>query len=222
MEIHFEVHIETPLLHDEAKAKITNRLEKMQIPLGQGIIDPMAVLCYSAKRGGQRGVWNGVVKLHLQNPEIDGIKLLQGLCPFVLYFDIIDGYSNHPCTKKYNLGKVCKSFHNIARNDSLTVKIKSDNLLDTTASSFFHDILRNSFLKKHDFEVMDVQKKTHECHTFILAPTPNQADKIRLHHVAANHKVIMPQKRCLRHHVSLPRPRLRKMPCPSHFLTFRF
>ncbi len=64
-----------------------------------------------------------------------------------------------------------------------------------TASTLFYDVLRNSFLKKQDFEIMDVQKSTIDSHAFIMAPTPKQAEKIRLHHVAANQEIIMPQKK---------------------------
>lgn len=123
VEIHFEVNIETPILHDIAKAMITQRLKAMDIPLGTDIIDLIVALCFSTKREGQRGVWNGV------------------------------RYARY----KFFCSKVCKSYHSVARNANLSVKIKSDNLLDTTASAVFYDILRNSFLKTHDYEIVDVQ-----------------------------------------------------------------
>lgn len=47
-----EVNIKSPILYEDAKTMITQRLINMKIPLGTNIIDPMAVLCLSTKRGG--------------------------------------------------------------------------------------------------------------------------------------------------------------------------
>jgi len=112
----------------------------MNIPLGTDIIDLVAVLCFSTRRRGQKGFWNRVIKLHLLNPETDGIKMLKRLRPFILKLHTIDANSNIQ-TSKSILGKVCKSFHNVIRNINLSVKIKSDNLVDTTASALFHDVI---------------------------------------------------------------------------------
>ena len=64
---------------DEALNQITKRLEKMNILLGDEISDPIAIMC--THEGKQ---WVGHVKVHLKNVQEDGVKLLQGLHPFII------------------------------------------------------------------------------------------------------------------------------------------
>ena len=54
-----------------------------------------------------------IVKLHLFNPQIDGIALLTGLTSFILYLE--------PHSRVGSLGKVCKTYHFIARGNNLSV-----------------------------------------------------------------------------------------------------
>ena len=63
----------------------------------------MSILCMSVKMGGVKGVWAGIVKLHLINPHIDGIALLTGFRAFILHLE--------PYSSVGSLGKVCKSYH---------------------------------------------------------------------------------------------------------------
>lgn len=80
----------------------------MQISLGTNLIEPISIICMSIKRGGIKGVWAGIVKLHLIHPQTDGVALLMGLRPFILYLELHSNVGS--------LGKVCKSYHSIARN----------------------------------------------------------------------------------------------------------
>lgn len=83
IEIHFELYREN-LLHDVVKPMVLERLSEMGIALGTDVIDPVSVICFSHRKSGQRGVWSGVIKLHLLNPEVDDIGMLKGLRPFIL------------------------------------------------------------------------------------------------------------------------------------------
>lgn len=107
---------------------------------------------------------------------------------------MVEGYSSIQCWN-FVLSKVCKSYYNVSSNANLSVKIKSENLVGITTSVIFHDILRNSFIKKHDSEIMNIQTGTCERHVFMMAPTPKQTEEIRLHQVAANQEIIFPQKK---------------------------
>ena len=84
--IHFQLP-NTPLFHNHVKELVKNRLELMSIPLGTNLIEPISILCMSVKRGGEKRVWAGIIKLHLLHPETDGIAMLEGLRPFILQLD---------------------------------------------------------------------------------------------------------------------------------------
>ena len=154
----------------------------MNIPLGINLIEPISILCMSVKRGGEKGVWAGIIKLHLLHPETDGIAMLKGLRPFILQLD--------PPPNMSTLGKVCKSYHAIARNTNLSIKITSDTLIGISPYALFYDVLESSFRRGHDFEVVDVQKNTPQSHAYIVAPTPLQAKKIQDLHVTTHHEIL--------------------------------
>ena len=56
----------------------------MKIPLETNLIEHISILCMSVKNWRVKGVWAGIVKLHLLNPHIDGISLFTGLRAFIL------------------------------------------------------------------------------------------------------------------------------------------
>ena len=126
--IHFQLP-NTPLLHNHVKELVKNRLETMNIPLGTNLIEPISILCMSVKRRGEKGVWAGIIKLHLLHPERDGIAMLKGLRPFILQLDPLPNLST--------LGRVCKSYHAIARNNNLSIKITSDTLVGISPYALF-------------------------------------------------------------------------------------
>ncbi|KAG0597037.1 hypothetical protein M758_UG306300 [Ceratodon purpureus] len=101
----------------------------MNIPFGTKHIEPISILCMSVKRGGEKGVYAGIVKLHLFHPKSDGIALLKGLRPFLLQLDTSSNVGT--------LGKVCKSYHAIARNNNLSIKITSENLVGVSHYALF-------------------------------------------------------------------------------------
>jgi hypothetical protein len=139
--------------------------------IGTDLIDPVTILCKHAKEGEQKGIWSGIIKLHLLRPEVDGINLLKGLRPFILRLDEDEAY----------IGKVCKGYDAIVDNNNLLVLIKSENLERIKAQDLFKEILENSFARGHDFEITSIQKGTLQRHAYIVAPTPQQAKKIELH-----------------------------------------
>ena len=136
----------------------------MEIQLGEDLINLVTILYKHAKEGEQKGIWSGIIKLHLSRPEVDGL---------ILRFDNDEPY----------LGKVCKGYDAIAGNDNLSVLIKSENLEGIKAHDLFKEILESSFTCGHDFEITSVQKSTSQRHAYIVAPTPHQAKKIELHQI---------------------------------------
>ena len=159
----------TPLLHNLIKELVRKRLELMQIPLGTNIIEPISIMRMSVKRGGKKGVWAGIAKFHFLHPEIDGVALLKGLRPFILELD--------PNSTQGTIGKVCKTYHSIARNNNLSIKITSEILVNVPSHMLFKDILDNSFRRGHEFEIVEVQKNTPNNHAYIVAPPPHKPRK---------------------------------------------
>ena len=82
-------------------------------------------------------MWTGIIKLHLLNPHIDGIALLTGIRIFIFHLE--------PQSSVGSLGKVCKSYNSIARNNNLSIKITNEALVGITAHDLFLDVLENSF-----------------------------------------------------------------------------
>jgi hypothetical protein len=167
--IHFQLP-NTPLMHNHVKELVQEMLDDMKIPLGTNLIEPISILCMSVKKGGMKEVWAGIIKLHLLNPHIDGIALLTGLRAFILHLESRSSVGS--------LGKVCKSYHTIARSNNLSIKISNETLVGITAHDLFLDILENSFRRGHKFEIVEVQKSTPNNHAYIVTPTPLQVQKI--------------------------------------------
>jgi hypothetical protein len=62
---------------------LTNdKVKTMKIEVGENLREPIVVFCF---HGTKR--WNGVIKLHLKNPETDGKGLLRELRSFILKID---------------------------------------------------------------------------------------------------------------------------------------
>ena len=179
--IYFQL-LNTPLFHNHVKELVQERLSDMQIPLGTNLIEPISILCMSVKRGGVKGVWAGIIKLHLLNPHVDGIALLTGLRAFILYLE--------PNSNVGYLGKVSKSYHTIARNNNLSIKISNDTLIGISSHSLFLDVIENSFRRGHNFEIVEVQKGTANNHAYIVAPTPFQAQKIQKLQISTQHLIL--------------------------------
>ena len=92
---------------------------------------------------------------HCQSPYppsphciIDGAPLLTGLRSFIVHLE--------PHLSVESLGKVCKLYHSIARNNSLSIKISNNTLVEYHLMIFFLDILDYSFRKGHDFDIVEV------------------------------------------------------------------
>ena len=130
-------------------------------------------------------MWAGIIKLHLLNPHIDGIALLTGFTAFILHLE--------PHSSVGSLGKVCKSYHTIARSNNLSIKITNDALVGITAHDLFLDVLENSFRRMHNFEVLDVQNGAANNHAYLVAPTSFQAKNIQTLQVSTNHLILEDQ-----------------------------
>ena len=122
-------------------------LKEMKIALGSKIAEPIAILC----RNGSTRHWAGTIKLHLKHLGVDGINLLSGIRPFILTLDEV-----------MTVGKVCKSYNTIAKNNLLSVKISSPSLENITGHGLFKEVLEESFKHGQELEITGVQKNITE------------------------------------------------------------
>ena len=135
----------------------------MRIPLGSKIAEPIAILY----RNESARHWSGIIKLHLKHPEVDGINLLNDTRHFIL---ILDG--------NMTVGKICKSYNTIGKNNMLLVKINSLSLMNVTGYGLFKEVVEESFKRGQELEITGVQKNTLETWAWLIAPTPTQVEKI--------------------------------------------
>ena len=163
--------------HEEILKLTQARLKDMRIALGTKIAEPIAILC---KNGSARH-WSGTIKLHLKHPGVDGINLLNGTRPFILTLD-----------SAMTVGKICKSYNTIARNNMLSVKINSPSLGDVTGHALFKEIVEESFKRGQELEITGVQKNTTETWAWLVAPTPTQAEKIVKFKATFRNEIIAP------------------------------
>ena len=130
---------------DEIYEKTEARLEVMGIELGEILREPIAVICF---HGSKR--WSGTVKLHLKDPMKDANDLLHGNRSFILKLDDIT----------HCRGKDFKSFDSIAIASLLSVKISSPTLQGKKWFELHEEIVKDSFKRGYEFEIMSVQKMT--------------------------------------------------------------
>jgi hypothetical protein len=103
---------------------------------------PIAPLCNS-----KNDTWNGIIRVHLKKPEVDGNALLEGTRIFTLELD-----------EETTVSKISRGFDNIAANDNLIVKITSKSLLTMPSHRLYELLVRDSFHCCKEFEVTQVLK----------------------------------------------------------------
>ena len=160
------IYFEKPIhqhTHEKILKATQDSLKDMRITLGSRIAEPIAILC----RNGSNMHWAGTIKLHLKYPGVDGINLLSGIRHFILTLN-----------DKMTVGKVCKSYNTVVRNNILSVKISSPSLAEVSGHGLFREVLEESFKRKQELEITGVQKNIKETWAWLVAPTPAQAGKI--------------------------------------------
>ena len=173
------IHFNRPIkqfTHGEILGMTQERLKKMKIPLGSKIAEPITILCMN----GSARHWSGTIKLHLTHPDIDGINLLSGVRPFILKLD-----NDTP-----TLGKVCKGYNAVARNNLLSVKIASPSLANVEGHELHLEVLIDGFKRKHDYEITNVQKNSTDTWAWLLAPTPQQVEKLVKYYIPFRNELI--------------------------------
>jgi hypothetical protein len=116
----------------------------------------------------------------LLKPEPHAIDLLRGTRPFILQLDNDNLY----------LGKIAKGYDVVVRNNLLLAKFESLNLSGIIAHDMYQSVLKDSFDRNLEYEVTGVQKGKINSFAWIVAATPNQASKIKEHHIRVQQEVL--------------------------------
>ena len=147
----------------------------MDIQLGEILGEPIAILCF---HGSKR--WSGTIKLHLKNPTKDAKDLLEGNISFILKLDDIT----------YCGGKAFKSFDSIVIASLLSVKISSPILVGKKWFELHDEIVRDSFKRGYEFEIINVQKNDKAEFTWIKTPSPNKAKKVKKFEISLLNEIL--------------------------------
>jgi hypothetical protein len=131
------------------------RFQKMGIELGE-LREPIAPLCNS-----KNNIWNGLTRVHLKTPEVDGNALLEGTRIFLLELD-----------EETTVAKVLRGFDNIAANDDLTLKVSSKSLPMLPSDKLFELIVKDNFRRSKEYEITQVLKGIDQEHAYIVVASP--------------------------------------------------
>ena len=118
------------------------QFQKMSMIMGD-ILEPIAPLCSTKRLKSQ----NGMIKVHLQHPEIDGQVLLSSLKIFSL---ILEG--------KSKILKVTKHYTSLAQSDLLTITVSNLNLSYLLHYKILTEIVEMGFYREQDCEIMQIHK----------------------------------------------------------------
>jgi hypothetical protein len=149
----------------------------MRIDLGE-ILEPIASLC--SARGSKP--WNGMVKVHLKNPETKGQALLAGTRIFSLTLD-----------NEVRISKIAKGYDNLAANDLLTVTVSSPNLCHLPQHEILTDIVTTSFCRGQEYEITQVHKTKGEAKAYLVCASSEQSRKLLLHQATVHHEILQPK-----------------------------
>ena len=152
--------------------KVKARLKKIKIKVGDMIGESIAIMCYHKST-----IWS---KIHLKSPKKDGRALFQGSRAFILTID----------DNMVRRRKICKSYHALALNNLLLVKIVSEKLKEKEWFKVFKETLIEGFKTKHEYEITNVQKKREFDFAWIVAPSPKQAKKINTYKIFFDNEIL--------------------------------
>ena len=88
--------------------------------------------------------------------------------------------------------KVSWGFDSIASNEDLTLKITNKSLSNLPSHKLFESIIRDSFNRFKEFEIIQILKRVDEEHAYIVASSLEQCNKIFRSAVAIEGELITP------------------------------
>ena len=127
----------------EVKIAYLERLRLMHIPLGNTYSNPIDIGINTVTRN-----WAGFIKIHLQNPKLDGLALLRGERAFVMTMG--DG--------ERIIGKVEKDFELITKPKNMRLHLKGESLRNNTAIDILRTLMREAYYDGREVEFLSLTK----------------------------------------------------------------
>ena len=127
----------------EARGACIERLHQMNIPLGSTYSNPIDIGTNAVTKN-----WAGFIKVHLKNPQQDGMALLKGHRAFVMQME--DGVRT--------IGKVEKGYELASKARSLRLHLKGEKLCYEHACTIFEFLVQESYYNGHQHEFMGLAK----------------------------------------------------------------
>ena len=158
----------------EARGAYLKRLRQMDIPLGSTYSNPIDIGINAVTKN-----WAGFIKVHLKNPQQDGMTLLRGHRAFTMKME--DG--------EMTIGKVEKCFELAAKARSLRLHLKGENLRHEHASTIFESLVQESYYNGHQHEFMGLAKpEVDKIFVFLTLTTEETRDTILSEGLAYNNE----------------------------------
>ena len=137
----------------------------MDIPLGTIYSNPIDIGINAVTKN-----WAGFIKVHLKNPQLDGLSLLKGNRAFVMQME--DG--------EKVIGKIEKGYELATKARNLRLHLKGETLRHENASTIFECLVQNSYYNGHQHEFMGLTKPEFDKNFAFLTLTTEEAREVVL------------------------------------------
>ena len=137
----------------------------------------MAVLCHTSTK-----IWFGMVKIHLRNPNLDAIGLLNGIRIFTIPLD----------EDTLTIAKISKSYNTIALSSYTSFKIEREQLKTWKAHHLLKSIVTDSFARRQDFEITKVTKRMGDYFAWCGTTSPEQLQIFLRYTITIGGEVLRP------------------------------
>ena len=149
----------------DARGACIERLRLMDIPLGTVYSNPIDIRLNAVTK-----TWAGFIKVHLQNPTLDGMALFNGNRAFVM--TMVDG--------ERVIGKIEKGYELGTKARNLRVHLKGEILRHVEAFIIFESLVQESYYMGHQHEFMGLTKPEFDRNFAFLTFTTEEARNIVL------------------------------------------
>lgn len=92
--------------------------------------------------------------------------------------------------KTPTVGKFCKNYNTVARINLLSVKMSGPNLVGISGPKFYKEVIEESFKRTQEIKITEVQKNITKTWVWLVAPTPNQAEKLLKYNTAFRNAIL--------------------------------
>ena len=146
----------------------------MDIPLGTLYSNPIDIDLNAVTKH-----WAGLIKVHLQHPQRDGMALLQGYRAFVMELE----------DSERIIGKIEKGFELVTKAQNFRLHIKGETFRHEHAFHIFEEIVRESYSTGRQHEFIGLTKpELDKTFAFLTLTTEEARDIVLNEGLTFNHE----------------------------------